>query len=157
METIPKRGYDWIVGNPPWKKLTTGNTKEEYDKKALVWIKKHADTCPVGKQEVAEAFSWKIHQVLSKNGQCGLVMPALSLFNKDGRNFRRKFFSDVEVWCVVNLANLRHHLFEGAKNPAALFFYSGKCTFDCGLPPFYVPVVMRVFRTHSSCLEEGGA
>jgi hypothetical protein len=26
-----------------------------------------------------------------------------------------------------------------------------------GLPLFYVPVVMRVFRTHSPCLEEGGA
>ena len=26
-----------------------------------------------------------------------------------------------------------------------------------GLPPFYVPVVMRVFHTHSPCLEEGGA
>ncbi len=26
-----------------------------------------------------------------------------------------------------------------------------------GLPPFYVPVVMRVFHTHSPCLEKGGA
>jgi len=26
-----------------------------------------------------------------------------------------------------------------------------------GLPLFYVPVVMRVFRTYSPCLEEGGA
>jgi len=26
-----------------------------------------------------------------------------------------------------------------------------------GLPPFYVPVVMRVYHTHSPCLEEGGA
>jgi hypothetical protein len=27
----------------------------------------------------------------------------------------------------------------------------------CGLPPFYVPVVMRVYHTYSPCLEEGGA
>jgi hypothetical protein len=26
-----------------------------------------------------------------------------------------------------------------------------------GLPPFYVPVVMRVYHTYSPCLEEGGA
>ena len=26
-----------------------------------------------------------------------------------------------------------------------------------GLPPFYVPVVMRVYRTYSPCLEQGGA
>ncbi len=26
-----------------------------------------------------------------------------------------------------------------------------------GLPLFYVPVVMRVYRTYSPCLEEGGA
>jgi hypothetical protein len=28
---------------------------------------------------------------------------------------------------------------------------------DTGLPLFVVPVVMRVFHTHSPCLEEGGA
>ena len=27
----------------------------------------------------------------------------------------------------------------------------------CGLPPFFVPVVMRVYHTYSLCLEQGGA
>ena len=124
--SIPKDGYGWIVGNPPWKKFTTSNTKEKYDTKALGWIKKHAKTCPVGKQEVAEAFAWKAHQLLSQEGQCGLVMPALSLFNKYGHRFRREFFTNIEVWCVVNFANIRRYLFEGAINPASAFFFSGK-------------------------------
>ncbi len=130
VESIPKAGYDWIVGNPPWKKLTTGNTKEKYHKKTLGWIKKHSETFPVGKQEVAEAFAWKVHQLLFEEGQCGLVMPALSLFNKYGRRFRREFFTNVEVWCVVNFANIRRYLFEGALHPAAAFFFSGKKKWD---------------------------
>lgn len=28
---------------------------------------------------------------------------------------------------------------------------------ECGLPLFYIPVVMRVFHTYSLCLEQGGA
>ncbi len=125
-KSIPKEGYDWIVGNPPWKKLNKGNTKEDFHKITLAWIKAHTNDCPVGKQETAEAFAWKASQLLGKEGLCGLLMPALSLFNKDGHKFRRSFFSNIETWCIVNFANLRHCLFEGAKNPAAAFFYSGK-------------------------------
>ena len=33
----------------------------------------------------------------------------------------------------------------------------GNIYFTDGLPQFLVPVVMRVFHTHSPCLEEGGA
>ena len=129
-KSIPKKGYDWIVGNPPWKKLHKGNTKEDFHKITLAWIKAHTSDCPVGKQETAEAFAWKATQLLKEDGQCGLLMPALSLFNKDGHKFRRSFFSNIETWCIVNFANLRHCLFEGAKNPVAAFFYSGKKDWD---------------------------
>jgi type I restriction-modification system DNA methylase subunit len=106
VKSVPKKGYDWIVGNPPWKKLNKGNTKEDFHKITLAWIKAHTNDCPVGKQETAEAFAWKANQLLAKEGQCGLLMPALSLFNKDGHKFRRNFFSNIETWCIVNFANL---------------------------------------------------
>ena len=55
----------------------------------------------------------------------GLVMPAMTLFKDESRQFRKVFFRRLDVWCVVNFANLAEVLFAGrARKPAAVFFYS---------------------------------
>jgi type I restriction-modification system DNA methylase subunit len=123
-ENKNKTKYDWIVGNPPWK--SKYDQDEISDCKALDWMELNQQQYPVGKQQLAEAFAWKTTQLLSENGQCGFLMPAMSLVKKTGYHFRASFFSQVEVWCIVNFSNLRHNLFEGADNPAAAFFFSGK-------------------------------
>ena len=120
--------YDWVVGNPPWK--DDYDDEKPCDCKALEWIKNNKQNCPVGKEQLAEAFAWKVHSLVSNEGQCGLLMPALTLFKKLGNKFRSKFFSIVKVWCVINFSNLRHCLFEGAVNPAAAFFFSGEKKWD---------------------------
>ncbi|MEK6705681.1 MAG: hypothetical protein AABZ06_07820, partial [Bdellovibrionota bacterium] len=129
-KSIPKEGYDWIVGNPPWKNIDKKKAKELCDLKAVEWIEANRKTCPVDNYQSAEAFAWKATQLLAKNAQCGLLMPAMTLFKKQGDKFRTKFFSENETWCVVNFANIRRYLFEGAINPAAAFFYSGKKDWD---------------------------
>lgn len=125
-----KKEYDWIVGNPPWKNIDKKKDKEKYDLKAIEWIDNNKKDYPVDNYQVAEAFSWKAKAILSEDGQCGLLMPALTLFKKQGNRFRSKFFSTTETWCVVNLSNLRRYLFEGAINPAAIFFFSGRENWD---------------------------
>ena len=127
-KSIPKKGYNWIVGNPPWKNL--GKLKKESDKEAHYWISKNTNEFPVDNYQLAEAFAWKVTELLSKDGQCGLLMPAMTLFKKQGKKFRAKFFSEIETWCIVNFANIRRYLFEGAINPAAAFFFSGKEDWD---------------------------
>jgi len=118
----PKEGYDWIIGNPPWKQLSPKKL-EKGDKAALAWIKENKNHLPVSGNQLAEAFAWEASQHLSKQGLIGLLLPAGTLF-KTAKNFRQEFFSKMNVWCVVNFANLRHLLFQGAKSPAAAFFYS---------------------------------
>ncbi|NLB82278.1 MAG: SAM-dependent DNA methyltransferase, partial [Clostridiaceae bacterium] len=124
----PKTGYSWIVGNPPWKNKY--DSMKRYDRKALDWINSNKDLYSVGNQQLAEAFAWKISDLLAEDGLCGLLMPALSLFTKNSGKFRRKFFSTIETSCIVNFSNLRHILFEGADNPAAAFFFSGQKDWD---------------------------
>ncbi|MDP8219565.1 MAG: N-6 DNA methylase, partial [Candidatus Theseobacter exili] len=128
--SIPKDGYDWIVGNPPWKNIGKQKDKEPYHRKAIEWIDANKNLFPVDNYQIAEAFAWKISQLLKEDGQCGLLMPAKTLFKKQGDKFRTKFFSEIETWCIVNFANIRRYLFEGADNPAAAFFYSGKSNWD---------------------------
>ncbi len=121
-EKKPGKGFDWIIGNPPWKKLSQ-NSSDASDKAALEWVTDHLKQFPVSGNQLAEAFAWGVTEYISNQGLIGLLMPAATLVKK-GKIFRKHFFSQTNVWCVVNFANLRHFLFEGAASPAAAFFYS---------------------------------
>ncbi len=122
-EARPRKGFDWIVGNPPWKKLNVDRL-EKGDSAALSWINRNSNDFPVGNYQLAEAFAWHATQYISPQGVIGLLMPASTLFNVHAHRFRRHFFRKTKTWCVVNFSNLRHILFHGAASPAAAFFYS---------------------------------
>ena len=119
----PGNGFDWIVGNPPWKNIKT-NKLEKGDGSALDWIKKNKHQFPTSDNQIAEAFSWEVTQYLSSQGVIGLLLPATILFKPHATKFRQQFFDRMEVWCIVNFSNLRHLLFQGSTKPAAAFFYS---------------------------------
>ena len=120
-----RKGYNWIVGNPPWKVINKKKL-ENGDRVALEWIDKNSKKFPTSQNQIAEAFSWKASQHLSSKGIIGLLMPAFTLFKSSDKaaKFRHYFFSKMDVWCVVNFSNLRHLLFKNADNPAAALFYS---------------------------------
>ena len=152
--SIPKQSYDWIIGNPPWKNINKKKDKKLSDCKAIDWIDANNKTYPVDNYQLAEAFAWKATQFLSEDGQCGLLMPALTLFKKQGHRFRAKFFSEIETWCIVNFANIRRYLFEEAINPAAAFFYSGKK--DWNKSEHYITTYAPFAVEHASQLSQKG-
>lgn len=119
----PKKGFDWIVGNPPWKNIKTAKL-EKGEKAALDWISKNEKSFPVSYNQIAEGFAWEVTRYLSKEGVIGLLMPTTTLVKTRGESFRREFFEKMRVWCVVNFSNLRRVLFEGPIGPASAFFYS---------------------------------
>ena len=111
--------FDWIIGNPPWIRAD-----EEKDQLAITWIDAHKEEQPVGSQEVAEAFSWRIVDVLATEGCAGLILPAASLYNDGSQQYRRYFFREYEILKMTDFSNLRHVLFEGrATAPAATVLY----------------------------------
>ena len=122
-EAKPGKGFDWIVGNPPWKQLDAKRLGKG-DSAALSWIRRNSNDFPVGDNQLAEAFAWHATHYISPQGVIGLLMPASTLFNVRAYRFRRHFFGKTRTWCVVNFSNLRHILFHGAASPAAAFFYS---------------------------------
>lgn len=116
--------FDWIVGNPPWKDLSKDRL-EERDEPAWQWMVEHRRACPTGGNQLAEAFAWKVSELAADNGVIGLVMPGMTLFKEESSHFRKMFLRRLDVWCVVNFANLAEVLFAGrARKPAAVFFYS---------------------------------
>uniref|UniRef100_UPI0040578A8D HsdM family class I SAM-dependent methyltransferase n=1 Tax=Candidatus Electrothrix sp. TaxID=2170559 RepID=UPI0040578A8D len=116
-DILSRHKFDWIVSNPPWMQ-----TKQ---KTALIWMKKNQKSCPTGRNQIAEAFAWKVLEHVQENGAIGMLMPAMSLFKSTSTAFRQEFFQQTNTWAMVNFANLVYVLFAGrAKVPAAAFFYT---------------------------------
>lgn len=114
-----KMVFDWIIGNPPW--IEASDSKE---KLATTWISTHNKLQPVDHKSVAEAFSWRVLDLLSPTGYTGLILPAALLFNIDAKKYRQFFFSHCEVRRITNFSNLRGELFAGrATAPAITIIY----------------------------------
>ena len=114
--------FDWIIGNPPWKELKAP-PKNQRDQLALDWMLAK-DAPPTGGNQLAEAFVWKSQPCLREKGIAGMVLPAMTLFKGESAGFCRGLFSAVDVWSVVNFANLCYVLFSGRVNvPAMSLFF----------------------------------
>lgn len=113
--------FDLIIGNPPWIELEDKKDEE------LVWQWMHDTTNklerPVSRNRVAEAFSWLVTDLLRSGGIVGLVLPATSLFNLQGHNYRKRFFTKHCVFRITNFSNLRWILFPKNEFPAFTIVY----------------------------------
>lgn len=103
--TVPQNGFDVVVGNPPWVELKPKTKGEDHARK---WI--NAKPMIAGNR-VADAFAVKSGRLMSENGVAGMLLPASTLFNLEGKKFRQVFFTEFAVARVTNLANLRGNLF----------------------------------------------
>lgn len=118
-----KDGFDWIIGNPPWKQLK-GSEHEGHDQPAWDWMEENAANSPVSMNQVAQAFAWDAPRYLASDGECGLLLPAMGLFEEPSEEFRKKFFRRFRVHTVANFANLAEVLFDGrSRVPAMALFY----------------------------------
>jgi len=116
---LKKDGFDWIVGNPPWKDLKKGTT-DSIHKPVLDWMLAHKKHKPTGGNQTAEAFAWRSQDFSRDDALAGLLIPAMTLFKKESRGFRQGFFSSNEPAYVANFANLAEVLFAGrSRVPAA--------------------------------------
>lgn len=114
--------FQWLVGNPPWREFHANDEEEQHVRE---WVAQHADSCPIGGNQIAEAFIWKSLPLLDKGAAAGIVLPAMTLFKLESTNFRKQFFRTVRTWCVANFSNLAYVLFSGrAEQPALTLFFS---------------------------------
>lgn len=114
-----KMQFDWVIGNPPW--IAADATNEPL---AALWIEGHNKQQPVDNKSVAEAFSWRVLNLLSSEGYAALILPASLLYNIDAWRYRQSFFEQCEVRRMTNFSNLRRELFEGrATQPAVTLIY----------------------------------
>ena len=119
-----KQPPQWIIGNPPWVELkSTKRVEDKLNKPAWVWFDTNKTKHPTSGNQVAEAFVWRARDFARSDSVIGLVVPAMTLFKHEAKHFRQGIFSELNVWCVANFANLAYVLFKGANRPAACLFY----------------------------------
>ena len=114
--------FDWLVGNPPWIEFSSSDDEDQHVRD---WVALHANSFPIGGNQIAEAFLWRSLSQLKKDAVAGLVLPAMTLFKKESKKFRQQLFKSVHIWCVGNFSNLAYVLFAGrAERPALTLFFS---------------------------------
>src|ERR1017187_1843605 len=119
-----KTKFHWALGNPPWKKLI-GKKIELRDKRAMAWMQKHKEELPVGDNSLAQAFAWRCREFLTADGECALLMPAMTLFEDFSQDFRRAFLKGNRLHAVANFSNLAEVLFaKRSRVPAAALFFA---------------------------------
>lgn len=121
---VQKQCFDWIVGNPPWKKLNPRKLNDN-DKPAWQWMQVNQEERPVGGNELARAFAWRVTELASEETEIGLFLPAMTLFDNRATEFRQKFFSNVSLRRVANFSNLAEVISAGRfRVPSASFFFT---------------------------------
>lgn len=122
--SLNNKAFHWIVGNPPWKKLNPRTIKKN-DRPAWDWMQENKQERPVGGNELARAFAWRVAEMTDEEGEIGLFMPAMTLFDKRAVEFRKLFFEQMHLKGVANFSNLAEVLSAGRfRVPSAAFFFS---------------------------------
>lgn len=116
-EGFAGRGFDRVIGNPPWGRGTL--TEESYR-----WLKEHDRAA--GWKQIAQAFLLRAPEFCSEQGEIALLAPAKSTILVTGgshEEFRQRFFEEYDVRAVINFSALRYELFSESLSPAVAIFY----------------------------------
>ena len=107
-----------IIGNPPW------SSRKGTDRPSVKWCK--TENLPIPSNEDAWGFVWKSLRHLPEDGIAAFLLPAMGFLHNHARNTvsaRNRFIHNARIIRIVNFADLRFQLFEGAVRPAALIVF----------------------------------
>ena len=112
---------DVLIGNPPWssRRGTDGESRS-----SVKWCRD--ERLPMPGKEDAWAFVWKSLRHLREGGIVAFLLPAMAFLHNHAKNVvaaRSRLVHDVRILRIINFADLRFQLFEGAVRPAALFIF----------------------------------
>lgn len=110
---------DVVIGNPPW------TSRKGPNRSSAQWCAER--NLPMPGKEDAWAFTWKSIQHLRPDGVIAFLLPAMGFLHNHADisvEARKKLIAATQIKRVVNFADLRFQLFDGAIRPAALIIFS---------------------------------
>ncbi|MCY3842578.1 MAG: N-6 DNA methylase [Acidobacteria bacterium] len=119
---------DVVLGNPPW------SSRRGERHSSLEWCE--GERLPAPGREQAWPFVWKSLRHLREDGVVAFLLPAMGFLHNHAApaiKARRRLMREARVLSVVNFADMRFQLFDGAVRPAALLLLGRPPT---GSPPY---------------------
>jgi hypothetical protein len=114
---LPEGGFDLILGNPPWIGASSGESSS-----AETWCAR--EKLPIPRRQTAAGFVWKAPRHLKDDGQVCFLLPASLLFGyAQVLTFQQKWMSEYRIEKIINFADMRWYLFQGADHPGILVKY----------------------------------
>lgn len=111
--------YTLVIGNPPWSSRRGSN------RLSVQWCVIHK--YPIPSKEEAWAFTWKSMEHITSDGIVAFLLPAMGFLHnhsKEALHARQKLIDSSRIHRIINFADLRFQLFDGATRPAALIIFS---------------------------------
>lgn len=105
------KGFDLVIGNPPFKSINIYKYKE-YEEK-LNKIDK-GFLCKIPDNQYALMFLDKAMELLKSTGLLCLILPAGPMLYNNTLNFREKFFKKYNIPQIIDFTFLRNTLFNTA-------------------------------------------
>lgn len=115
---------DVVIGNPPW------TSRRGPNRSSTQWCE--SQHLPMPGKEDAWAFTWKSIRHLRDDGVIAFLLPAMGFLHNHADTSveaRNRLIESTCIRRVVNFADLRFQLFDGAIRPAALIIF-GKASQD---------------------------
>lgn len=113
--------FDFILGNPPWKRGRGSETNPLY----LQYIEERRSIEPdndinieISNKEIAQAFVLRVSDFSSPSTQIALIVTSKILYNLNAIGFRRYWLDQFFINKVFELAPVRKEVFDKSNDPA---------------------------------------
>ena len=108
---VKEQEFDFILGNPPWKKDKTA--------KHLEWVNENNiyGKKVKGEMEIAQDFLLRVREFANEKTICSLIVSSPIFYNisTTAKQFKEQFLTSVDVMSIFDLSPVRRYVFEGRK------------------------------------------
>lgn len=126
-----KINFDFILGNPPWRRGASQNAlflkyivnRKQIEKKT----NKNKHEIHISNKEIAQAFLLRSSDFNSENTKCALIVTSKTLYNLKAIKFRQYFLQEYFIDKIFEFAPVRREIFDKSNDkaiaPAAILFF----------------------------------
>jgi hypothetical protein len=128
VEPFLNKGFDAIVGNPPWTQSKANHLATNYCKRKRP-DEGYPEGYPIARSENPDqAFLWRVGDFANENTSIGLILHSKPFFSNTQKAWKAKeaLFKQFKPRVVINLSKLRRdRLFPNSEAPAMVFIGKG--------------------------------
>lgn len=128
LEPFVNKGFDAIIGNPPWTQSKANQLATNYCKRKRP-DEGYPEGYPIARNENPDqAFLWRVGDFANENTSIGLILHSKPFFSNSSKAWQAKaaLFKRFKPRVIINLSKLRRDgLFPNSEAPAMVFIGKG--------------------------------